>query len=723
MMRPLIQRLAFVSLVFTFSTLTGCGGGGGSTSPGSSAPSAISVTDVTATSTQTSVGVSVWLNAASQSPISVRYTTLDGTALAGADYVATQGQLTFPAGSLAQTVTIPLVPGRSTSTTKMFHLQLDSATNSTIADGMAVITLSGDAALFNSPTFIPNWGDRGVFSDNVQCASCHKGTSTVMNFKGKDISPVTSWKHSVMAHSMDDPYFQAVVEEETHVFPHMKGFIEDTCLRCHAPMGHAHFHATSGSGDFYSFSSAIASNHAREGVGCTSCHQIKDVALGTVASMSGQFTLNTEQDRVGGKLPIYGPFANPLGQAMQNRTQYTPTHPAFGHMSESKVCATCHNLYTPTLGINGYPITIPGTTTAVQFAEQTPYWEWLNSDFGRNKGSATYKTCQSCHMAEPEPGYKTQITTQPTNAPQRSPFAMHDMLGGNTHLLEVLKNYREVLGIAGATTTAGFDAKIADTKAMLRKAAALEIQQASNNQGVLTIPVTITNLTGHKLPTSYPSRRMWLHLVVKDSTGAVIFESGAVDQTGRIKLDTQFTTTECLSIVKDRSKYDYSQCYEPHRDVISNPNQVAIYESVLGDENGDVTHVLLHARRYLKDNRIPPKGYLKSGLPANPAEPELKDADVIGVDLAKDVDFAAGFSGSGANGQDTVTYNVNVAGRSAPFSVQADLFYQSTRPSFVKGLHADQEITEDSYVRRFKSMYESVPPTPASIASVERTFN
>lgn len=169
--------------------------------------------------------------------------------------------------------------------------------------------------------------------------------------------------------------------------------------------------------------------------------------------------------------------------------------------------------------------------------------------------------------------------------------------------------------------------------------------------------------------------------------------------------------------------FDSSLCYEPHHDIITSADQVAIYEPVLGDVNDDITHVLLHARNYLKDNRIPPLGYKRSELPANPAEPGKSDADVIGVDLTADTDFASGFTtDAGADGKDTVTYQVDVSGSTGPFTLEARLLYQSIRPSFVKGLHADADIAGDSFVRRFKTMYDNVPPLPTVIATATESF-
>lgn len=705
-----------VALVLAATLLAACGDDDDAPA---ATPPAISVADMGATVTQTSVDVTVYLSSASTSTVSVDYATVDGTAVAGADYVATSGTLSIPPGTVRQDITIPLVDGRDTTNTKTFHLQLSNPVNATIGDGTAIVSLLNpdDSALFSSSTYVPTWGDTGVFSAASQCAQCHTGTDTVMNFNGKDVSPYTQWRHDVMAHAVNDPYYQAVVEEETHVFPHLKAFIEDTCLKCHAPMGHTHFHQTNPEGSFYPFAQAMTEDIGREGIACTACHQMKDVNLGTVESMSGGYTINTEADRdANGDLPMYGPYTDPIGQAMQNQTQYKPTFPVTAHMSESKMCASCHNLYTPTVDLEGNPVVVEGTDTLVQFAEQTPYWEWYNSIYAA-QGTDTYRTCQACHMAQPAEGYATPISTKPANSPSRTPFAAHDQVGGNIQLLEILKTYRDVLGIAGSTTEEGFDAKIVETSKMLARAASLDIGATSVADTTLSVPVTITNLSGHKLPTSFPSRRVWLHVAVKDGAGNVVFESGKPDARGWINRDAAFTSAECMAILKPVD-FDETQCYEAHHDVITSAEQVAIYESVLGDVNGDITHVLLHGRQYLKDNRIPPIGYKQTGLPDNPAETKV-DADVIGVDLVADTNFAPGFlTDAGSNGQDTVTYQVNVTGLTGPFSVEAELLYQSIRPSFVNGLHADADIEGDSFVRRFKVMNDNVPPAPGVIATV-----
>src|ERR1700724_1978085 len=98
--------------------------------------------------------------------------------------------------------------------------------------------------------------------------------------------------------------------------------------------------------------------------------------------------------------------------------------------------------------------------------------------------------------------------------------------------------------------------------------------------------VFVENLSGHKLPTAYPSRRVWLHVTVRDRNGKAIFESGALNSDG--------------SIVGNDADADATR-FEPHYAEITQPDQVQIYETILGDAIGKPTTGLLTGLRYLKD--------------------------------------------------------------------------------------------------------------------------
>jgi len=590
--------------------------------------------------------------------------------------------------------------------------------NALLGDETGVGTILDEDTMEQASEFVPNWGTAGVFSDAETCATCHRASNdqdpniaAVMRYplqdNGDDISPATQWRHSMMAHAFNDPYYQAKVQEETHLFPELAGFIEDKCLTCHSPMGRTNAHHTETGltkdvtcpkdDGCYRLDTASEDMAAREGVSCTLCHQIQDSELGTDEPFSGEYDIADADEA--NAFTIYGPYQNPLTGPMQNNSLYTPV--AGNHITGSALCATCHTLYTPTLTVeDSFP-------NGNNFLEQAPYLEWQNSNYAT--GSTKEQQCQDCHMADPEPGtYTTRIALQPNgnvnqNWPERSPFATHSMVGGNTHVLELLRDYRDVLGITNSTTVAGFDEKITQTRNLLQnKTATVEISSINMVNDQLNVDVEVINNTGHKLPTGYPSRRVWIQLTVRNANKQIIFESGAPDANGRISTDAKRLDPVCLAIEKPQN-FDASTCYEPHRDVITDDSQIAIYETVLGDTNGDITHVLLHANSYLKENRIPPQGFTNSQ--ANAIEPQTLPAGLNG-----DTDFNM-LSNQEGSGSDTVHYQVAVAGETTPYSVEAKLHYQAIQPSFVNSLHADA-----GKVNRFKVMYAENPPSVETLA-------
>ncbi|HKJ71957.1 MAG TPA: hypothetical protein VKA55_09420 [Gammaproteobacteria bacterium] len=560
--------------------------------------------------------------------------------------------------------------------------------------------------------FDPHWGTIGVFTDAASCRSCHRATDpgaepAVLRYPdsgGRDLSPDGGWPASMMALAFHDPYFRAAVADETARFPALAGDIEDKCLTCHAPMGRTVAHRTGAglSGDAcvlnpdgcYRMETAWGEMHAREGVSCTLCHQQTDGGhLGTEASYSGHYQLVEDP----GAKKAFGHYAGPRTHAMTNFSGHVPVEADY--MGESAVCATCHNLYTPTLDLAGNP-------TGDRFLEQAPHLEWRNSRF------AGETSCQDCHMRVPEPGYETQLATSPggrrrPGLPVRSGVHSHGFVGGNSHMLEVMREFAPALGLEDAVTEAAFTRKAARTRAFLgERAAALEVRRLAWDGAQLALDLAVHNRTGHKLPTSFPSRRVWVHLVVTDGADRVVFESGGVDGQGRLEVAADPLAEECLAVEKPAG-YANAGCYSRHRDTVTGADQAVVYEAVLADVNGDITHVLLHADRYLKDNRIPPEGFTESG-----------DAFVAATATAgaarQDPDFNRDADGAGT-GTDVVHYRVPVSGTTGGLTVRAELLYQSVRPTFVAGLHA-----EKGPVEAFKAMYEAVPPTVETLAAVER---
>ena len=77
--------------------------------------------------------------------VTVDYATANGLALAGQDYQATSGTLTFePGGSLTQTIAVPVIGDTDDESDEDFLVQLSNATGAQIADGEGAGTIQND---------------------------------------------------------------------------------------------------------------------------------------------------------------------------------------------------------------------------------------------------------------------------------------------------------------------------------------------------------------------------------------------------------------------------------------------------------------------------------------------------------------------------------------------------------------------------------------------------
>jgi hypothetical protein len=226
----------------------------------------------------------------------------------------------------------------------------------------------------------------------------------------------------------------------------------------------------------------------------------------------------------------------------------------------------------------------------------------------------------------------------------RPHMSRHEFRGGNFFMPMMLNRFRDELGVTALTQELDATARNA-IETLETESARLTIERAGLLDGRLTAVVAIENLAGHKLPSAYPSRRAWLHVTVSDRSGNVVFESGAFQTNGSISGNDNDA---------DATKF------EPHYAEIRSADQVQIYEPVMVDQQGAVTTGLLHGFRYVKDNRILPRGFDKATAD--------KDIAVHG-EAAADPDFVGG--------GDRVRYVVSVGQAQGPFEVQAELRYQS----------------------------------------------
>ena len=86
-------------------------------------------------------------------PVSVHYATADGSAtVAGGDYGATSGTLTFAPGVIVQTITVPVVGNTVPEANETFNVNLTVPANVTIADAVGVGTILNDDADTTGPS-------------------------------------------------------------------------------------------------------------------------------------------------------------------------------------------------------------------------------------------------------------------------------------------------------------------------------------------------------------------------------------------------------------------------------------------------------------------------------------------------------------------------------------------------------------------------------------------
>ncbi len=186
-------------------------------------------------------------------------------------------------------------------------------------------------------------------------------------------------------------------------------------------------------------------------------------------------------------------------------------------------------------------------------------------------------TCQDCHM--PRKAGMACIM-----GPQRPDVRGHQFAGAAAQVLDIISAYT-------ATDSDVSQAAIARGRAesvtMLERAASLEMVVENG-----ALQVRVINESGHKLPTGHiEGRRVWVNVRFTDSAGGLVLERGAYD-TATAELDTATT-----------------RVYEMH--VGLSPDAAA----VTGLPAGVTGHMAL-ADTIVKDNRIPPRGFVNSAFEA-----------------------------------------------------------------------------------------------------------
>ncbi|MBP9151249.1 MAG: T9SS type A sorting domain-containing protein [Flavobacteriales bacterium] len=503
--------------------------------------------------------------------------------------------------------------------------------------------------------------DNGYFKASGNCDGCHGFDPTFIanvDEMGHDISPITYWRGSMMANAAKDPFWRAKVSHEVTINPQHKTALEDKCTTCHAPMGkYSHVEFSFGT---YGMDDLETDSLGLDGVSCLACHKQSEAQLGNLNSG----VLNFAPQPV-----AYGPFDKPFTAPMQDLVGIIPVQS--NHILDAGICAGCHTLLTESVDLSG-------NFTGGTFVEQATYHEWLNSAYNDGQSNAT--TCQGCHM--PQVSEEVIVSANYPELFGRSPFAKHELVGGNSFMLKLMKQNAQTLGLSASDEV--MDSTIARTERMLQhRTMNLDLTFQTFDNDTAYFELKLENLAGHKFPSGYPARRAFVEFLVIQDNGDTLFKSGVL-----------------------QSNYEVmgqNATYEPHYDFITNEQQVQIYEMVMGDVNGNVTTVLERAVAPIKDNRLAPLGFTTSH--------SAYDTTFIAGAALTDPNF--NFDGFEGSGTDLVKYHVPLNGYNGNIKVTSRVYYQSAPPKWMQEMFATSTPTIDA----FETMYNNADQSPVLIAA------
>lgn len=493
-------------------------------------------------------------------------------------------------------------------------------------------------------------GYNDLFAGSGECLLCH---NSMTNAQGDSIGILNDWRSTMMANSSKDPFWRAKVSHETQVNPAHAEALEDVCTRCHAPAGHfnAHFIGS----PFYSIEEMAADPLALDGGNCTVCHQIMQEILG---NHSGVIEFGT--DKI-----IWGQYPDPFTVPMFNNTGYTPQYS--DHIKDSRLCGACHTLLTNSVDLNG-------NLTGDEFVEQAIYQEWLNSSY-----PAQGYGCQSCHI--PEIPDIIKISLMPPWLEGRSPFGLHHLVGGNVFMQRIFRENLVELGITAEIKH--IDSTMDRTLRLLRESTlGLSLSEASRTPDTLFLEAVLENITGHKLPTGFPSRRVFVEIIAVNELFDTIFHSGQTDS--------------IFELIQEDSPY------ELHHKVIDAEDKVQIYEMVMGDVDGNLTTVLERGFSHLKDNRIPPEGFTS-------AHSAYDTVEIAGLSL-DDNDFNkdGNIEGTGA---DRILIHIPLEGYTGRVDITVKAHYQTVNGKWLNDLFNYSSVEIDAW----ESFYSNSDRRPVLI--------
>jgi hypothetical protein len=489
--------------------------------------------------------------------------------------------------------------------------------------------------------------------------------------------------------------------------------VTNLCFRCHGAMGKRQLDIdTPGGGDFKrqflqltdrSNPDFLYGALARDGISCAVCHRaIPDrVSPGSPPldyflshSITGNFALSPPESIVAPDLDDeIAPYT------MATATGITPEYGAY--LKSSRMCGSCHTIDLPVVDGN------PGRFSL----EQVTYLEWLNSQYQTEFGGPdrNARTCQDCHMPgsfhsekkhirvdelvqkvaiiqdQDYPEAEHRADEDDLTIPTRDDFKRHELLGLNVFLLEMFKQFNEVLGVRKDDYMSGSRTDLPDAIDNLdqqarQRTATIRVSAQATGPRTIDAEVVVTNLAGHRFPSGVGFRRAFIELLVVERTEGrekLLWASGRTNRLGVIvDGDNNVLPSEFFTEYTD-GQGRRQQRFQPHHEVIASQDQVQIYEELVKNADGELTTSFIRRDHVVKDNRLLPIGWTAKGPDPSLNGRFLHSTYPEGV--GDDPDYANG------RGMDRVAYRIKLPQRTDPsrVTVKATLYYQSAPPYYL----------------------------------------
>tara|TARA_B100002052_G_scaffold79082_3_gene72135 strand:+ start:12202 stop:13629 length:1428 start_codon:yes stop_codon:yes gene_type:complete len=320
------------------------------------------------------------------------------------------------------------------------------------------------------------------------------------------------WASSFHALSFNDPIFMSMWSSEKNSHPETGTMY---CVQCHAPAAFVTGYSLEGINSQSDLKHSDIPNIIKEGVSCDICHTMvqKSPTVHTQDNIAAvaEYFLNPGEDIKYGSIQDPDCSANEESGAHSD-CQYLPL------FKSSSSCKPCHDQT-----IRGMPI----ETTVSQWDEHPPL-----AMFG--------PSCQDCHM--PKIGSHSSHY-----------FAGVDLLFYDG-VDESSDQYQQVINLLeqSATIHLGYFDTVKDS---------IYIED-----NILYLPITVNNLTGHRLPSGTPfSREAWVEIKVFDSEGNIIFDKGALENPYDIINHDDPDIILYTTILYDQENLEGNIVYEPSK--------------------------------------------------------------------------------------------------------------------------------------------------------------